>query len=187
MKPSLAIAAAVLVAACAGTAPVAPCACVVIPDLNGLTSLALDGEALAVEGGEPTMAITGGLYAASDYQTETNLVLDGSGFGLSASWGADPAADLAVPARLTDMTWLRVIAHGDLAESETLDLGPAGGTLTLREVAPRAEGGWRVRGSFAAQLCLDPESGTGCLPATGNFAFDAEVLPEGAAGLMVES
>lgn len=187
MKPSLAIGAAVLVAACASTAPVAPCACVVIPDLNGLTSLALDGRALAFAGGEPTMAITGGLYAASDYQTETNLVLDGSGFGLAASWGANPAADLTVPAALTDLGYLRVIAHGDLAESESLTLGPRGGTLTLREIAPRPEGGYRVRGSFSGQVCLDAEAGTGCMPAAGNFAFDAGVLPAGAAGLMVES
>ncbi len=187
MKYLAALGTCVFVAACAATVPVTPCACVILPDLNGLTSLSLDGRAVIFDEGEPTMPITGGLYEASATQTETNLALSGSGFDLEASWGTDPAADLSAPAALIDAGYQRVVAHGDLAEAELLGLGPAGGTLTLREIAPRADGGWRVRGSFAAQLCLDAQAGTGCLAATGNFAFDWGTLPVGAAGLLVES
>ena len=60
--------------------------------------------------------------------------------------------------------------------SLSFKLGPQGGTLTLRRIAPLPDGGFRVRGCYSAQLC--PAGPRNCARLNGTFAFDDPNLPK---------
>ena len=178
------IACAVLAGCAAAVPTIDPCACMVIPDPNGAASASLNGQALLLEDSSGGAADTVGVYGS--FQTSE----DGAGTvthgvavealrGLSmvgewpagAGWGTGRAAALSQFSFFPD---LRADVEG---QSIFFDLGPQGGTLTLREIVAE-EGGWRVRGGYDAQAC--PETGdSACVRLTGTFAFSVDDLPEG--------
>jgi hypothetical protein len=160
-----------------------PCACVIIPDMDGLVSLAVDGRAVEFDGPSSTLPVAGNLYTVEEtlntttgesFQAWTDNGLTVSamdGISFTASWGPDPDFDFTRPGAITEAYYdTDVRADVEWEANESFRLGPQGGTLTLREIAPRAEGGYRVRGSYSAQVC--PEESGNCIRLTGTFAFD---------------
>lgn len=177
------LSALVLLAGCASAIPFDdPCACVIIPEINGAISLAMFGAALTFDDDiSPTesMPVTGNLFGVAVGGASANFLdIEGmDGVSLSASWGNTTSFDMAAPAALTDL-YFQTSARADteFAESAAYDLGPQGGTLRLREIVADPDGGYRVRGGFSGQVC-NSDAVDDCTTLTGNFAFDAPTLP----------
>jgi hypothetical protein len=169
------------------------CACVVIPTMDGALSMAIGRQAIAFDGDTDgttadTLAISGLLFSPDmQFYSVTGVKVESlGGIGFEAVW-TDPV-NLTRPApmqsfffdedRLASVSW---------EDSRAFDLGPQGGQVTVNEIVPRPEGGWRVRAGYAAQVC-DEDSGA-CLNLSGSFAFDAEQLPAAAqaSGLLAGS
>ncbi len=158
-----------------------PCACVVIPTMDGALSMAIGRDAVTFDGetdgtAAQTLPISGFLfspdvqfYSVTGIKVET---LDGLGF--EAVWG-DPV-DMTAPAIMQSFYFaedsLSTVAWED---GRSFDLGPQGGQVTVNEIVAQPQGGWRVRASYTAQVCPDEEGS--CLNLSGSFAFDAEELP----------
>ncbi len=165
-----------------------PCACIIIPDMNGLVSLAVDGSAVEFDGPSSTLPVEGKLYTVDETLSTTSgeiiRVWSSNGlsisamddFSFTASWGSDPNFDFTRPGTITEVSYdtdVRADVESDAYASYRL--GAQGGTVTLREIAPLPEGGYRVRGSYSAQVC--PEESGNCARLTGTFAFDDPTLP----------
>jgi hypothetical protein len=162
-----------------------PCACVVLPTMNGALSMAMGRQAVGFDGDAEgsvveTLPISGFLFAAEmDFYSSTGVKVEGlAGIGFEAVW-SEPV-DMRRPAAMVSFLFnedeLSSVASGG---GRSFDLGPEGGQVTVNEIVPRPEGGWRVRASYAVQAC--DEGGGGCENLSGSFAFDAGQLPEAAA------
>jgi hypothetical protein len=158
-----------------------PCACVVIPTMDGALSMAIGRQAVAFDGDTDgatadTLPISGLLFSPDmQFYSVTGVKVESlSGIGFEALW-SEPA-DITRPAAMQSLFFEEdALASVAWEDGRSFDLGPQGGQVTLNEIVPRPEGGWRVRASYAAQAC-DEESGA-CLNLSGSFAFDAEQLP----------
>ncbi|MCC5974705.1 MAG: hypothetical protein JJT81_11710 [Rubellimicrobium sp.] len=174
--PVLALA---LLAACAASVPV-PCACVLPLVPNGLVSLRLDGRDLAFEGGASTIEVAGALYQPDTTAGRpVEFTLETAGFFLLATLTGPQGAGLLE--RLDIGPGLGGTAEASVDTSRAL--APTSGTVQLREIAQQ-DGGYRIRGRFSAEVCTDAQNRIGCRPLSGNFAFDAVELPEGAEALL---
>ena len=178
-----------VLAGCASAVPSGdPCACVVLPDPNGAMSVAFDGTPLQLDGDEggayDTTPVFGSFFTSEDGRSVVThgIGVDAAaGFGISAEWAPGAGYGTATPADVTSvffMTGLR--ADTEYISGTAYALGPAGGTLHLRQIEARDDGDWRVRGDYAAQVC--PETGVGpCATLTGEFAYTVNELPDPAA------
>jgi len=176
-----------LLAGCAGSVPFDnPCACVVIPVANGAASMMLAGRVITFSedsaGDTPeVLPVAGEVYgvASGADLNGFSLYTVTSGLDIAAAWTDGDTFDMAAPARITRM---EVATYGfagvTFDDAESYDLGPRGGTVTLREIVAEGDG-WRLRGSYRAEVCrTHPEPGP-CVTANGNFAFSEPSLPEG--------
>lgn len=161
-----------------------PCACVVIPTMNGALSMAIGSQPVTFDGetdGEVvnTIPIGGLLFSpALQFYSTTGLKIESlGGIGFEAVW-SDPV-DMTRPAPMESFFFddaSRSAVSWD--EGRSFDLGPRGGQVIVNAIVPRPEGGWRVRASYTAQVCHEESSV--CLDLSGTFAFDAEQLPDAA-------
>jgi hypothetical protein len=160
-----------------------PCACVVMPTMNGALSMALARQAVTFDGGqdtgaEDTLPIEGFVFWPEMSYASTGVRIAAfSGLAFESVW--DEGEELTGDAQIVSLSFQNDVLTGiDFDNSQYYELGPQGGMLRLREIVPGAEGGWRVRGDYRAQICLEDNSG--CTTAQGSFAFDAAELPPGA-------
>ena len=158
-----------------------PCACVVIPTMDGALSMAIGRQAVTfdreIEGTTTQTIPISGLLFSPDMQfySVTGVKVESlGGIGFEAVW-RDPV-DMTRPAAMQSFTFyqdsLSTVAWED---GQVFDLGPQGGQVSVNEIIAKPEGGWRVRADYAAQVCSNADGS--CLNLSGSFAFDAEQLP----------
>ncbi len=179
MRPVVLLSLATL-AACAGAVSV-PCGCLVPLQSNGELALRFDGRDLVFDEGARTLAIEGTVSNRSAPSVPpSDLRLDAAGFYMQVDFpGPDVAGvitELGIGPGLGDAT--TAVVQGWHTMPAT---GPR--SFQLREIL-QSEEGYRLRGGFSAEVCLDIEERSGCRPVTGNFAFDAAEIPPGTESLV---
>jgi len=157
MRPALLLA-PLTVAACLATPTLPPCACVVVPEVDGALNMSFQGRAVTFEEGAQT-SLEGGM-------DEAGLVVL-TGFDVDVVARLDPAAP---------GTWAGAerfsVTQSAGPEVLRYSAGPGEIALRIREAVPQT-GGFRVRGDYRGTLCRSADGGTPtCGPVNGTFAFD---------------
>jgi hypothetical protein len=155
------------------------CGSVVLPNGDGVVALARNGQPIALANYPDNIFPIEGDFELTDDNLLTVDLWGLTDFQVKGKRPSGSSAEASFP--LTYAGFDTQIEPGVTSDNLVdYELGADGGTLRLTGIVPQ-EGGYRIRGSFTANLCPSrvADQNKPCISLSGNFAFDEESLPEG--------